>query len=128
MGIIKYFNFEDSECFIFDQFMITQIKEGVVIDSEHNEKLNKLVKKHFSGKDMVYVSNRVKSYTVNPLIYPETEKIPNLIAIAMIPLTEKMRKNAEYERQFFDKPYEIFESLSEAIKWVHKLLLETKSS
>lgn len=122
MGIIKYRDLKDSEVFIFDAFIINQFKEGVVIGPRHNDILNDCVKEHFSGKNMVYISNRVKSYSVNPLIYSETEKIPNLMAIAMIPLTETMRSNAEYERQFFDKPYEIFDSLSAAIKWVHSIL------
>lgn len=122
MGIIKYYNFEESEVFIFNEFIINQIKEGVVIQPEHNDVLNDIVHKHFTGKDMIYISNRVKSYSVNPLIYHETEKIPNLLAIALIPKTALMRKNAEYEREFFDKPYEIFENLSKAIEWAHKII------
>lgn len=122
MGIIKYINNQDAECFIFDDFIINQIKEGVVVEPSHNEELNNIIKEHFSGKDMVYISNRVKSYSVNPLIYTETESIPNLIAIAMIPKTDVMRKNAEYERNFYDKPYEIFDSLTEAIIWVQQVL------
>jgi len=122
MGIIKYHNFKDSECFIFDQFIINQVKEGVVIQPHHNDILNEIIQENFSGKDMVYVSNRVKSYSVNPLIYPKAEEIPSLVAIAMIPLTDKMRMNAEYERKFYDNPYGIFDSLSEAIKWVQKIL------
>lgn len=124
MGIITYYNFEDSEVFIFDEFIVNQIKEGVVIQPEHNEILNECVQKHFSGKNMLYISNRVKSYSVNPLIYPETEKIPNLLGIAILPKTALMRKNAQYEREFYDKPYEIFDSLSDAIGWAHGLLAE----
>lgn len=127
MGIIKYYNFEDSEVFIFDDFIINQVKESVVIETHHNDILNDVVQKHFSGKNMVYISNRVKSYSVNPLIYPEAEKIPNLIAIAIIPKTAVMRRNAEYEQEFFDKPYEIFDNLSDAIKWVQRLLTDDTS-
>lgn len=122
MGIIQYYNFEESEVFIFDEFIINQIKEGVVIQPEHNDILNDIVHEHFIGKDMVYISNRVKSYSVNPLIYSKTEKIPNLLAIALIPKTKSMRKNAEYEREFYDKPYEIFENLSRAIAWAHLII------
>ena len=111
MGIIKYYNYEDLELFVFDEFIINQIKEGAVIQPDHNNIINDTVKKHFSGKNMVYISNRVKSYSVNPLIYAETEKIPNLVAIALIPKTKLMRRSAEYERKFFDKPYEIFDNL-----------------
>ncbi len=126
MGIIKYYNFEDGEFFVFDEFIINQIKEGVVIQPEHNDILNEVVQRHFSGKSMIYISNRVKSYSVNPLIYPEAEKIPNLVGIALIPKTKLMRRNAEYEKEFFDKPYEIFENLSSALEWAHKLLHELK--
>lgn len=122
MGTIKYYNLEDSELFIFDEFVINQVKEGVVIEPKYNDLLNECIQKHFTGQNMVYISNRVKSYSVNPLIYPETEKIPNLIAIAMIPDTDLMRKNAEFEREFYDKPYEVFERLSDAIKWAHQMV------
>lgn len=128
MGIIKYYNYQDGELFIFDEFIINQVKEGVVIEPAHNDILNDLVKQHFSGKNMIYMSNRVKSYSVNPLIYPETEKIPNLIAIALIPKTSLMRKSAEFERTFYDKPYEIFKNLSTAIEWAHELLRKTKNA
>ncbi|CAH8283272.1 hypothetical protein EV196_102233 [Mariniflexile fucanivorans] len=127
MGIIKYLNEEDSELFIFPNFIINQIKEGVIIESHHNDILNTIIRQHFRNEDMVYISNRVKSYTVNPLIYNETEKIPNLLAIALIPETETMRKNAEYERTFFDKPYEIFDTLGEAIFWAHELVVRSKT-
>ncbi len=126
MGIIKYFDLEDSEVFIFDKFIINQIKEGVVIEPKHNDLLNYLIQEFFSGKNMVYVSNRAKSYAVNPLIYTETEKIPNLIAIAVIPTTAAMRRSAAFEGEFFDKPYEIFDGLSEAIIWVESILSNSK--
>lgn len=127
MGIIRYYNFEVSEVFIFDEFLINQIKEGVVIQPHHNDILNDCIQKHFSGKNLLYISNRVKSYAVNPLIYSETEKIPNLLGIALIPKTELMRKNAHYEKQFYDKPYEIFDNLSDAILWAHTIISQFKS-
>ncbi|HMQ45239.1 hypothetical protein [Mariniflexile maritimum] len=127
MGIITYLNEKDSELFIFPNFIINQVKEGVLVESHHNDILNTIIHRYFRNREMVYISNRVNSYTVNPLIYNETEKIPNLIAIAMIPETDTMRKNAEYERTFFDKPYEIFETLGEAIFWAHQLVAEYRS-
>tara|TARA_R110000868_G_scaffold35966_4_gene128243 strand:+ start:147 stop:542 length:396 start_codon:yes stop_codon:yes gene_type:complete len=126
MGIIKYLKLKDTEIFVFDDFIINQIKEGVSIESHHNDKLNEIVQEYFSGKNMVYISNRVKSYSVNPLIYSETKKIPNLLAIAIIPKTQLMCENAEYELEFFDKPCKIFDSLSLAIAWAHKIIIENK--
>ncbi|WP_051209950.1 hypothetical protein [Gelidibacter mesophilus] len=127
MGIIKYYSLEDCEVFVFDEYIINQVREGVVIEPHHNDFLNDIVHKHFSGKKMAYISNRVKSYGVNPLIYPEAEKVPNLIAIAIIPKTALMRRNAEYEQGFYKKPYGIFNNLSDAIAWVHELFNNDES-
>ncbi len=122
MGLIKYHDCIDFEIFIFDNYVINQIREGIDIQPHHNDDLNLIIQENFSDKNMVYISNRVNSYSVNPLIYPETESIPNLLAIAIVPETEAKRKSAEFERQFFDKPYEIFDTLVEAINWVEKIL------
>ncbi|WP_452220998.1 hypothetical protein [Lacinutrix salivirga] len=128
MGIIKHFNNQDFEVFIFDDFIINQIKEGVAIEPYHNDILNKIVQKYYSNKDLVYISNRVNSYSVDPLIYAKTESIPNIIAIALVPKTEIMRSNAEYERDFYDRPYKIFDTLTEAIVWVSSLVKTKKKN
>jgi hypothetical protein len=78
--------------FVFDEFLICQIKEGADIRPELNERLNKIIQIHFEGKNIVYISNRVNSYSADPLTYSETEKIPNLVAIAVVPETQLMRK------------------------------------
>ncbi|PZX36254.1 hypothetical protein LX97_03465 [Nonlabens dokdonensis] len=120
--MFHHYNLKESDIFIFDQFLIIQIKEGVLVNMPHEEELNDIIQKHFKGKDMVYISNRVNSYAVNPLIYPETEKILNLVAIAIVPKTQKMRSNAEFERKFYNKPYGVFDTLSLAIEWVHTVI------
>lgn len=122
MGMFHYYNLPSAELFIFDEFLVCQIREGMEIHPEHSQNLNEIIQKHFSGKNIVYVSNRVNSYSVDPLTYVETEKIPNLVAIAMVPETPIMKQNAEFEKNFFDKPYEIFDTLSQAIQWVHTII------
>lgn len=122
MGMIKHYSLEDADIFIFDHYLIIQIHEGVTVEAPHDKEINKIVHKHFAGKDMVYISNRVKSYTVDPLIYPRVELIPNMLAIAIVPKTAAMRKSAEFESAFYDKPFKIFDSLTAAIKWVDTLI------
>ncbi|MFV0572325.1 MAG: hypothetical protein ACK5M1_07845 [Xanthomarina gelatinilytica] len=125
MGMLHYYNYPETEIFGFDEFLICQIRECAEIQPEHNNKLNEVIQKHFSGKNMVYISNRVNSYSLNPLTYVHTEKIPNLLASAMIPETKfmkKKKKNAKFERDFFDKPYEIFDNLNKAIEWAHTIV------
>ncbi|OBX22814.1 MULTISPECIES: hypothetical protein [Bizionia] len=128
MGMFHYYDLPGAEIFVFDDFLICQIGEGMEIHPEHNTNLKEVIEKHFLGKHIGYISNRVNSYSVDPLTYVETEKIPNLLAMAIIPETEIMRKNAEYERNFYDKPYEIFDCLGDAINWIHCLIREKTNS
>lgn len=122
MGIINYYNISHAEVFVFDDFLIKQVKEGVTIDLEETEELKLILKEHFDGKNVAYISNRVTSYSVNPLVYKEVEKMSNLVAIAIIPNDETMRQSAEFERQFYNKPFEIFDHLTDAIDWVKKII------
>ena len=124
MGIINYYNISHAEVFVFDDFLIKQVKEGVKIDLEETEELKLILEEHFKNKKMVYISNRVTSYSVNPLVYKEVEKMSNLVAIAVIPNDLKMRQSAEFEKQFFNKPFEIFNNLTDAINWVEKIVLK----
>ena len=122
MGLFHYYDIGHAEIFVFDDFLIKQVKEGATIDMEETEEFKVILEAHFNKKNMAYISNRVTSYSVNPLVYKEAEKISNMVAIAIIPATEKMRASAKYESQFYDKPFGIFDTLSEAIKWVHKII------
>ncbi len=73
---------------------------------------------------MVYKSNRLHSYSVNPLIYIRASQ--NLVAMAMIIHDNELRKTAIFEKTFFDKPFKIIEHLTDAISWSHIELKQYK--
>ncbi len=122
MGFFHYYDIGHAEVFVFDDFLVKQVKEGETVDMKETRLFKNILEEHFSNKNMAYISNRVTSYSVNPLVYKESEKISNLVAIAIIPATPKMRASAEYESQFYNKPFGIFDNLSEAIKWIQKII------
>ena len=126
MSIFHHYDFKDSEVFIFDNFLVNQIKEGVNVTPKHNEKLREVMDKHFAHKKMVYISNRHFNYSVDPLTYLETSKIHNLVAMAIVAKTEMSKSNAELESMFYKKNFAIFETLSEAMGWVQKQLVESE--
>ena len=92
MGIINYYNISHAEVFVFDDFLIKQVKEGVKIDLEETEELKLILEEHFKNKKMAYISNRVTSYSVNPLVYKEVEKIFE----KFINLSKKIWKSKNY--------------------------------
>lgn len=124
MSIFHYYNFPHCEAFVFDEFLITQIREGVNIKPEHNHELRQVIDKHFLNKNVVYISNRYFSYSVDPMTYLETSKIHNLIAIAIVTDSDVSKSNALLESMFYKKKFAIFSTLSEAMSWVHGEILE----
>ncbi|WP_290697667.1 hypothetical protein [Lacinutrix sp.] len=124
MGLFHYHDIGHAEIFAFDDFFVKQIKASVVITKEHNKVLKAFIKKHYNTRNVAYISNRIVSYSVDPLVYKEAEKIPSLVAIAVIPGDENMRANAEFERQFYDRPFGIFDNLTKAMKWAQTIINE----
>ncbi|PHR13057.1 MAG: hypothetical protein COA40_05970 [Aequorivita sp.] len=126
MSMFHYYDFKESEVFIFDNFLVNQVKEGVTVIPAHNDKLRKVIDKHFANKKMVYISNRVFNYAVDPLTYLDTSKIHNLVAMGIVAKTDLAKSNAKLESMFYKKKFEIFETLSEAMAWVQKELANSE--
>lgn len=120
--MLYYYDLDISEVFIHENFLINQIKEGKHIEPKHTEILQNVIDKHFSKRHLIYISNRINSYSVNPLSYTLAASIENLVAIAIVAITEEGKKAARFEKDFYSKPFSIFSSLTEAIAWTHKEL------
>jgi hypothetical protein len=126
--MFHYYDLGYCEAFVFDEFLINQIREGSTITKHHSEVLDEVITKHFGDKPIVYISNRVMSYAVDPITYLDAAKIKNLIAIAIVTQDPNFKKSAEYERKFYNKPFKIFTTLSDAIAWVQKVALPIETT
>lgn len=107
---------------IHDNYMVVVMNEGVTITPIHNDTLLNVVDTYYKDKNFVYISNRLNSYAVNPAIYIETSKIENLIGFAVVSKDYKAKSNAEIEKLFLKKPFEIFNTLEQAIIWAKSIL------
>jgi hypothetical protein len=111
---------------IFEQnILIAEMNEGILLDVEKNRTLLKIGRKFFKNASYGYISNRVNSYGVNPMIYLESASTPTLIAIAVVTTNPVCRQNAILECQFFrdNNSFEVFNTLEEAKNWIkHKLI------
>jgi hypothetical protein len=127
MSIFHYYDLEYCEAFVFDEFLISQIRESTIIRPSHSIELANVITKHVGDSPMVYISNRILSYTVDPITYLDTAKIDNLKAIAIVTQERKFKKSAEYEKIFYKKSFEVFTALSQAIGWAKLTLHEFKN-
>lgn len=70
MSVINYYDLDYAQVFIFQNYLINQIKDGVQVNLDHVELLRKMIDENFQDRKMVYISNRNQSYSVDLLVNP----------------------------------------------------------
>lgn len=103
-----------------ENILIAELNEGILLDVEKNRKLLEIGRKIFKNGSYGYISNRVNSYGVNPMVYLESASTPTLKAIAVVTINPVCMQNAILERHFYkgSNSFEIFQTLEEAINWI----------
>ncbi len=107
---------------IHSDHVITVMNEGITVLPEYNDIFLQIVDKHYKNKPFVYISNRIHSYSVNPAIYLETAKIPNLVGFAVVSNDPKQRMLTKVEKTFFQKEFRQFDTIKDAMDWKNELL------
>ncbi|NAS29901.1 hypothetical protein GTQ40_02855 [Flavobacteriaceae bacterium R38] len=107
---------------VYDDYIKNTVKEGVILQPEHNNILLDIVKEHFNNKPFVYITHRIHSYSVNPVIYLETSKIQNLAGIAVVSKRNQQKNLVKLEKIFLKKEFNIFDTMEEAITWKDQIL------
>lgn len=110
------------EISIYENYVVAIVNHGVNIALKHNKVLVEITENHFKNKPFVYITHRIHSYSVDPKIYFEISKIENLKGIAVVSKDYKAKVNAQIEKRFFSKPFEIFANLSDAFSWTDKII------
>lgn len=114
-------NVEFGKVWFDKNILIAELNEGILFDVENNRELLRIGKEKFANQPYGYISHRLHSYAVNPMVYMESANTPTLKAIAVVTMSETCRNNAVLERQFYKDPdsFEIFPTLEEAINWMN---------
>ena len=113
---------------IYDNYIISTINEGIVIDQACKDAIWQLCDTHFEGKTFGYISNRRNSYSIDPTIYLKADnRFSNLKVMAIVSQRALHRKNFEIERQFFSAKIDLFSTVDEAKQWITETLDYSKS-
>ena len=107
-----------------NNILVSELNEGILFDVESNRRLLQIGAEEFNGEIYGYISNRIFSYAVDPMVYKESAEFSALKAIAVVSQREIGRKSAQVERSFYKNKnsFEIFSSFEEAAVWVNKSL------
>ena len=98
-------------------YVISRVKEDIIFDKNHLVELRKICLDFYGLKKFVYISLRKHSYNVNPIVYFHLKKVTSLAGIAIVSNDNAVLHTANFEGNFSPVPFDIFESLEEAISW-----------
>ncbi|MGB7786518.1 MAG: STAS/SEC14 domain-containing protein [Salinimicrobium sp.] len=109
---------------IDDKILVSELHEGVLLDVENNRKILALGREIFEGEAFGYISHRINSYAVDPMVYRESAENEQLRAIAVVSDKEMARKSAQLEKKFYTNKnsFQIFGSLEEAKTWIREVI------
>jgi hypothetical protein len=107
---------------VYSNYVISRINEGFHLTPDKNRILEDIANDYFKDKPFVYITHRINSYSVDPSIYLQTSKVKNLAGMAVVAEAPLSKGNAEVEKLFLKKPFEIFTDLNDAIEWVKSLI------
>ncbi len=124
----KTIDFGFAEVQLFDNYIISTIKEGLVFDLEHQKKFYGIFDLYYPNKPFGYISNRKYDYTVNPTSYFEHSKYPRMVCMAVLCYNESSYRMAEFEKAFYKHPFKPFFTLEECIDWINEEITKHKKA
>ncbi len=105
---------------LYPNIMIASINEGVVFDKAELKEFYNIFDTYYPNKLFGYISDRKYDYTVNPTSYLESSLHPNLASIAIVCQSEESHRTAQFEKQFYKRPFQVFYDMDESKKWIHQ--------
>ncbi|SFZ94345.1 hypothetical protein SAMN05428642_104103 [Flaviramulus basaltis] len=114
--------------YIYNDYLIVEANEGETVTVESNDILVDIADTYYSGKEFVYITNRINSYSVDPAVYSKTSLITNLVGFAVVATNYISLSNAEIEKLFLSKPFESFTELEKAISWAKSIIKQNNTN
>ncbi|MEZ4859356.1 MAG: hypothetical protein R2781_11155 [Flavobacteriaceae bacterium] len=112
--------------YFYENIVVFEAQEGAIISHETALQILQKGIQIMKLRPLVYISNRIHSYSVNPTDFKYLEAVPTIKGFAFVNYTMESRINAQYEANFFKKPFQSFDSLEEAYHWAKEILATAK--
>lgn len=123
--VLKELNYKFGDIFIFNGFLISEIKEGVSFSWEEHAKrvINDVLDYTKSdGKDLVYISHRIYSYSPVPADWLKFFRNSFTIkGYGVIGYDDLSFVNTVIENLFFKKKIRRFSSIEAAVDWAKSI-------
>lgn len=107
----------------YEQVVVGRVREGLQISMDNVLPLLALSWEAYRNTSVVYISDRKHSYSLDPTMYYEVQKLaPHITGYTWVVYNEINRKIAELEARFLQCPTAIHSTLDTALQWSVNLL------
>lgn len=113
--------------YIFDDFIITEINENVILDQEYILFIYQILEIYGKGKPHYgVISNRIHNYAINTTDFMEIIKMANRqYTTAIIVYDKSNERRAKFESRLYQCGFKTFTTLENAANWMHALAHQT---
>lgn len=111
----------------FEDYVISRLKEDIILDPEKVQVLLNNCIQHYKNKCFVYISKRENNYNVNPTIYLKLDEAKFLCGIAVVSQRTSSLNMAHFEKNFSKIPFEVFLDLEDATEWAKERVKNKKA-
>ena len=102
----------------YKNYFVGRIYEGVNAVPDFSDALSELIQKHFSGRPVIYISDRVNSYSVDPLATKELIVRNNIQFTGAVVYTPRQKRISSFEDRIIEETKRCsFDSLDVAVSW-----------
>jgi hypothetical protein len=109
--------------YLFDNYIVTEFKEGVDINFDNFQEVTDIIKSHFGNKPFGFIANRLNSYSIDLTDATKfNANFPNLEAYAIVLYNSLTQRVFEIENHFFEYNRAAFKTLETAAEWVEETL------
>lgn len=110
------------EITVYNDYVYTVMNEGITVSPNLNDILLAVAEIYYSDREFVYITHRINSYSIDPIVYIETSKIKNLKGFIAVCPNKSLIESFRIEKLFFEKPFAVYQTLDEALAYKEELL------
>ncbi len=105
--------------FFYPNMVVSQMNEGVIVNFDNVLPVFlKGLQYYTSETPLVYISNRINSYSFDPTLHLEAREVfSNLKGYGVVVYNDMNLRIAKLEQEFINCPLRIFNTLEEARIW-----------
>ncbi|GAA4277379.1 STAS/SEC14 domain-containing protein [Aquimarina mytili] len=116
---VKKYDLEIGKVSFYKNYLIIEVAEGISFNHEKAKQLSRLTELHFGNQPFGYISNRINSYSLEPMDYLKIKEIlPNIKAFAVVAYNNFQKASVRIENMFYQDGIVTFEQIEEAVKWI----------